>query len=368
MRVLITADTLGGVWLYVQELVTGLVRRGVRVTLVSFGAIPAPDQTAWLRELPEVDFRPTDFRLEWMQDSAADLERSAEFLCQVVREVNPELLHLNQYFYGSLPGEVPRLVVAHSDVVSWWVAVHGEPPHNKGWIRQYCETVTRGLSHATAVIAPSRWMLDQLSEHYIRPAQASVIYNGRSPELFEPNARKEDYMVSVGRLWDCGKQTHLLTRCELQMRTVVAGCDRHPDEGFRVEVRGRGDMRLEFLGSQSQEQLRSLLSGASIYAATSRYEPFGLAPLEAALSRCAILANDIPTFREIWGDNACYFRQNDAQALAETAARLHSSPILCREYAERAYGHARQHFSAERMVDKYLALYRTLITESVVAA
>lgn len=127
-------------------------------------------------------------------------------------------------------------------------------------------------------------------------------------------------------------------------------------------------MRLEFLGSQSQEQLRSLLSGASIYAATSRYEPFGLAPLEAALSRCAILANDIPTFREIWGDNACYFRQNDAQALAETAARLHSSPILCREYAERAYGHARQHFSAERMVDKYLALYRTLITESVVAA
>src|SRR5213075_694716 len=74
--------------------------------------------------------------------------------------------------------------------------------------------------------------------------------------------------------------------------------------------------RLRIAGEQSQAQLRQLYGRAAIYAATSRYEPFGLAPVEAALSRCAIVANDIPTFREIWGDDAIYFSTNDAASLA----------------------------------------------------
>lgn len=368
MHVLITADTLGGVWVYTRELVTGLARRGVQVTLVSFGEIPGSEQTAWLEGIPNVDFRPTAFRLEWMQNSAADLEASAQYLSDLISEVNPELLHLNQYFYGSLPGDVPRIVVAHSDVVSWWVAVHGEPPRDDGWTRQYREIVTQGLSRATAVVAPTRWMLDQITEHYVRPAHASVIYNGRSPSLFEPSGPKEPLMVSVGRLWDCGKQVRLLTECELPMKAVIVGPELHPDESFRSKVGSSGDPNVQFLGAQSPEQLRGVFSRASIYAATSRYEPFGLAPVEAALSCCAILANDIPSFREIWGDNACYFERNDAQSLAVAAARLHSDPNLCRQYADRAYAHACEHFSGDRMVEQYMELYGMLVTASATAA
>ena len=368
MRVLITADTLGGVWVYTRELVTGLIRRGVQVTLVSFGEIPGRERTGWLDALPGIDFRPTAFRLEWMQDSEANLEASAKFLLEVVREVNPELLHLNQYFYASLPCDVPRLVVAHSDVLSWWAAVHGEPPREDPWIHRYREMVTRGLSRATAVVAPSRWMLEQLSKHYLRPACASVIYNGRSPSLFDPNTRKDEYMLSVGRLWDCGKQVSLLTEWELPMKTVVVGSELHPDQAFRSEEQQPRSARVQFLGPQSPQALRRLFSRASIYAATSRYEPFGLAPVEAALSRCAIVANDIPSFREIWGDAACFFRHNDAHSLAATVMRLHSDRRLQRKYANSAYERARARFSADRMVDEYLTLYGTLVTAEAAAA
>ena len=51
MHVLITADTVGGVWTYTRELVSGLIARGMRVTLVSFGEIPMPEQTAWMERL-----------------------------------------------------------------------------------------------------------------------------------------------------------------------------------------------------------------------------------------------------------------------------------------------------------------------------
>ena len=74
MHVLVTADTVGGVWIYTRELVTGLVRRGVQVTLVSFGEIPTAAQMEWLEGLRGVEFHPTAFRLEWMQEAQQDID------------------------------------------------------------------------------------------------------------------------------------------------------------------------------------------------------------------------------------------------------------------------------------------------------
>ena len=125
MHVLITSDTVGGVWTYTQELVSGLAARGHRVTLVSFGKMPGADQATWLRNLPNVDYRPTEYRLEWMEVAERDIEESRRYLEFLVREVQPDVLHFNQYCYRDIDVDVPRIVVAHSDVVSWWVAVHG---------------------------------------------------------------------------------------------------------------------------------------------------------------------------------------------------------------------------------------------------
>ena len=72
MRVLVTADTFSGVWTYARELVTGLVTQGAQVTLVSFGEIPLPDQTAWMQNLHGLEYHPTAFRLDWMEEGEQD--------------------------------------------------------------------------------------------------------------------------------------------------------------------------------------------------------------------------------------------------------------------------------------------------------
>ena len=74
MHVLVTADTLSGTWTYTRELVSGLVSRGLRVTLVSFGEIPLPQQTLWMDNLHGLEYRPTAFRLDWMQEGQEDLQ------------------------------------------------------------------------------------------------------------------------------------------------------------------------------------------------------------------------------------------------------------------------------------------------------
>src|SRR5262249_7374298 len=137
MHVLMTADTVGGVWTYTRELVTGLTRRGYQVTLVSFGKLPSPQQIRWIEGLSSFRFRPTDYRLEWMQGAERDIEASRAFLAELIAELKPDLLHFNQYAYGSMPTDVPRVVVAHSDVVSWWVAVHGEETREDSWMSWY---------------------------------------------------------------------------------------------------------------------------------------------------------------------------------------------------------------------------------------
>ena len=86
------------------------------------------------------------------------------------------------------------------------------------------------------------------------------------------------------------------------------------------------------------------------------------------MSRCAIIANDIPPFRELWGETACYFRTDDVEDLRDAIAMLRSDRTLLRNHAELAYQRARRHFSAERMVDEYLEVYQALSAKRSLAA
>src|SRR2546426_9609273 len=74
LHVLVTTDTMSGIWTYTRELVSGLVSRGTRVTLVSFGEIPLPEQITWMNNLHGLEYRPTAFRLDWMQEGEQDLD------------------------------------------------------------------------------------------------------------------------------------------------------------------------------------------------------------------------------------------------------------------------------------------------------
>ena len=356
MHVLITSDTVGGVWTYTQELVIGLSIRGHRVTLVSFGRLPTADQTAWMRHLDRVDYRPTEYRLEWMEIAERDIEESRRYLELLVREVNPDVLHLSQYCYGDIDVDAPRIVVAHSDVVSWWVAVHGREPDETPWMRHYREHVLKGLRAADMVVAPSQWMLDALSRHYVQPQHGAVIYNGRDPELFSPGDAKQEFALSVGRLWDEGKHVSLLFDCKQPITTYIVGWQQEPGRE-KKEVPICPDS-VKLLGPKPQSQLRDLYGLASIYVATSRYEPFGLSPLEAALSQCALVMNDIPVFHELWDESAVYFRKDDAADLARVIAHLKQDPDLRKTFGRKAFQRAIQRFSASRMVAEYESAYQ----------
>jgi glycosyltransferase involved in cell wall biosynthesis len=372
VHVLVAADTLSGSWVYTRELVTGLVTRGVQVTLVSLGEIPLPEQTAWMDHLHGLEYRPTAFRLEWMHEAQDDLPESSAYLAALVREVRPDVLHLNQFCYGDLPVEVPRVLMAHGDLITWREAVPDRTSASSGPMKWYRDRVQRGIAAADAVVAPSAWMLERISVCYERPRRGEVIYPGRNPIFFNPYVSKDDCVLAVGRLVDAGRQVTLLTQHPHPIPVCIVGAEHTvpmPRIPIRADVRvTTEETSVAVRGPQTEAQLRALYSRASIYAATARYEPLGMPALEAAFSRCAIVANDIPSFRETWGDAALYFRTNDAASLAAGIRVLNDDRAMRHAYAELAYARARERFTTKRMIDDYLHLFRRLVSAKSLAA
>ncbi|MDA8049493.1 MAG: glycosyltransferase [Rhodospirillales bacterium] len=84
----------------------------------------------------------------------------------------------------------------------------------------------------------------------------------------------------------------------------------------RLRAHRERDRRLFWLERISDESLEKIYANCSCLLATSEGEGFGLPLIEAARHGLAILARDIPVFREVAGDHARYFRAGTPEALA----------------------------------------------------
>src|SRR5438477_12810194 len=120
--VLMTADTIGGVWTYALELTRALAASDVRVTLATMGAALTRDQRCEARRLATLDVVESTYRLEWMPEPWGDVAAAGEWLLRLEADVAPDVVHLNGYAHGGLPWRAPRVVVGHSCVCSWWHA------------------------------------------------------------------------------------------------------------------------------------------------------------------------------------------------------------------------------------------------------
>jgi glycogen synthase len=374
VRILLTTDVQGGVWSYTEELTEALTARGHEVALVSFGGEPRPEHRAWLATHPGLRFTALPHALEWMPEPEPSLSASVQALCEVVDAFAPDVLHLNQFFYGAYEWGAPKLVAAHSDVVGWWRAVKGEEPPDHPWFRRYRGWVRAGLAGAGVRVAPSAWMAAQAESIY-GAGPSRVVHNARSPHRFARGTGvREAVAVSVGRLWDDGKGARDLAAAAQRLHAsappraprsgppfvVVAGAARHPAAGPNFPTDAPG---LRWAGVLPSAEVTALLQRSTVYVATSRYEPFGLAPLEAALCGCALLMSDIPTFRELWDGAALFYPPGDTHTLAEILRELLADPVRSASLADAAHTRARERFLPDRMAAEYEAVYRQMLGE-----
>ena len=135
IRLLMTADAVGGVWSYAVDLLRGLAPHGVESTLAVLGPAPTADQRAAAAAVPGLRLLETALPLEWLADSRAEITASGQALAELAREVGADLVHLNTPAPAACAAfPVPLVIACHSCVATWWDAVRGGPlPDDFRW-------------------------------------------------------------------------------------------------------------------------------------------------------------------------------------------------------------------------------------------
>lgn len=347
-----TADPIGGVWTYALALTLALPR--TRVHLATLGAPLSAAQWQQARALPNLTVHESTYQLEWMADPWADVVAAGEWLLALSAEIQPDVVHLNNLVHGHLSWGRPVLVVVHSCVLSWWQAVQGEPAP-AAW-DLYRHAVRRSLQAADLVVAPTAALLAEAARLYGPFRQQAVVYNGLDAPAGQP-APKEPFIFGMGRVWDEAKNLVLLAEAAAQLPwpVVIAGNAAHPATGRTLAL-----PNVRFLGQLAPAEAADWLGRAAIYALPARYEPFGLTLLEAALGGCALVAGDLPTLREVWGEAAEYVNPNDPADLVRALHHLIQNEWRRRQLAAQATERAAR-YPLAHMAQGYRRRYRQLL-------
>jgi glycogen(starch) synthase len=354
MKVLLTTDTVGGVWDHTVTLARELDAAGHEVLVAVIGE-PRDERLAALPPGVQVVWRA--YRLEWMQDCAADVQAAGEWLVGLAEVWSADVVHLNQIAYASQHFPAPVLVGVHSDVLSWWPHVNGCETPADDW-RAYGQWLRDGLHAADAVVTPTAYQA-ALAQRYYGVDVTRVIHNGIEFGEGEPELRAEALVLSVGRLWDRGKGVDLLDEA-----AGLLGDEAPPIHVIGETTAPHGEVasvrNVIAHGRVERAQVDEWMRCASLYVAPSRYEPFGLAPLEAALHGCALILSDIGTFRELWDGCAEFFPSGDGRALAQAIRRLSGDPVRRERLARAARTRAMRRYTARRMAAEYIELYQQM--------
>ncbi len=370
MRVLMTTDTVGGVWTFTSELTRQLLRRGHSVDLVSLGREPSADQRAWAHQLqaqaedaaaatasPTFTCTFTKTPLEWMQTNDRAFEEGQMLLLDKLQQHPADLIVANQFCFGRLATAIPRIVVAHSDVLSWAKAASPSALEPSPWLNRYTAMVQSGLLDAAAVVTPTQAMGKALAGSFFLPRNYLIIHNGVSVEpAAAPAPERRLQAITAGRLWDEAKGLQILADLRSPMPLRIAGDNTLGSD----DPQTTWPEPLQNLGPLSRPALHEQFRESAVYLCTSLYEPFGLAPLEAALCGCAVVARDLPSLREVWAEAALYFTdqaslQSILQALASNAGLLAAAQARAHQRASL--------FTPERMASSYLHLFETVLTQ-----
>ena len=109
------------------------------------------------------------------------------------------------------------------------------------------------------------------------------------------------------------------------------------------------------LGRVSDAELRALYEAAFCLVFPSRYEGFGLPPLEAMTCGCPVIAADAAAVPEVCGDAALWFDNDGPRRLPEALARLLDEAGLPETLRARGLARARR-FSWRAVAERLVAL------------
>ncbi len=344
-------------------LVEGLRRRGHRTRLVA-----SPRSEIFLRA-GEAGLDPIAIHAFNEADPQAVVRLAA-----LLRRERPAVFHLHTshaHLLGLLAAALAppmRVVVARR--VDFSIFRHSFLGLN--WIK-YRWGIDRFITVSGAV-------RDLLREDGVPAAKVSVVPSGVDPARFEPPPSPDPagllaefglpsglpIVASIGALHDHKGHRFLVEAAERVLRSrdaafIVAGEGPRRRELVRLARRLGVEGRFRLPGFRSD--VGRLLAGASVFAFPSIEEGLGTSLLDALLLERPVVASRVGGIPEVivHREHGILVPPRDPAALAEGILESLADPAAAAERARRGRDRVKEEFSADRMVEGTLEVYREIL-------
>jgi glycosyltransferase involved in cell wall biosynthesis len=350
-----------GVGTFVEEVLTRLPRRDLdvvsfaytRIYLDEFRAAVPAGVTVPRRPIPARTTRALWKRLDWPAiehwTGAIDVVHGPNFVVPPARGA-------------------PELVTVHD-----LTPVH-HPEYCDANTVQYPRLIRRALARGAHVHVVSAFVAGEVAEVFGVPSdRIHVVPNGVAPRApGDPaagrrQARSDRYVLALATI-EPRKNLATLVRAfdavaadEPDLALVIAGARGWDTHEFDAAIEGaRAAHRIIVAGRVSDTERADLLAGATLLAYPSRYEGFGLPPLEAMQAGIPVVAAARGALPEVLGDAARLVAPTDddvADAIRTVVTDADERERLVRAGKERV-----QRYTWDATADGLVDVYRQLAT------
>lgn len=269
------------------------------------------------------------------------------------------------------PVVVPRAIVTAHDAIPFVLSAYGSSR-----ARRLYNLLTRaGLRRSRRVIAVSHWTRRELTTVLGVPAdRIDVIHNGiaasltpmrdgRDAAIRERFGLPARFALYLGAL-DARKNLGVLLRAwpDIWSATgaalVVAGRAPRPSSPVYVDWFRRHEDApwLHVIGEVPEADKAALYRAAAVFVFPSRYEGFGLDPVEAMACGVPVVASDATSIPEVVGDAAVLVAPDDLQGWQRSVADVLSDPNRVASLRDEGIARARK-FTWERAAESTAAVY-----------
>jgi glycosyltransferase involved in cell wall biosynthesis len=199
---------------------------------------------------------------------------------------------------------------------------------------QYPDLIRRALRRGAHVHAVSEFVSAEIVDVFgVDADRVHVVANGVDPVTTGDRVKGQQvaggdrYVLALGTI-EPRKDFPLLVDAfdvvaadDPEVLLVIAGQDGWGTDAYETALdRAHHRDRVIRLGWVDDRTRADLLAGASVFAYPSRYEGFGMPPLEAMAAGTAVVATRTGALPEVLGDGAVFVEPGDANALAAALA------------------------------------------------
>lgn len=189
----------------------------------------------------------------------------------------------------------------------------------------------------------------------------ATVYHGLPPDESAFRERPGDYLAFLGRISPekrVDRAVEIARRCGMRLR-VAAKVDKADTDYYRTKIEPLfRDPLVEYIGEIGEKEKADFLGNArALLFPIDWPEPFGLVMIEAMRCGTPVVAWNCGSVPEVIDEGVTGFVVDD---IDEAVSAVKRTETLDRRRCRDAFA---ARFSAERMADDYLAVYRRLVAQ-----